>query len=154
MEHNYAFDTELEETIIGSMLYDPACIAEVVEVVKPHHFYHQQYQRLCEKIFELWLEDETLVNLVELAPFIEKHQISVSKLTEVVGSIVTTASIRHHALRLRDLWALREAIKIGYNLTNKRTCGRETRSGRRLAKRGSSLQRPLTRRPARRRWSR
>ena len=117
MELNYAFDTVLEETIIGSMLYDPACIAEVVEVVKPHHFYHQQYQRLCEKIFDLWQEDETLVNLVEMAPFIEKHQISVSKLTEIIDSIVTTASIRHHALRLRDLWALREAIKIGYNLT-------------------------------------
>src|SRR5690606_10473649 len=117
MEHNYAFDTELEETIIGSMLYDPACIAEVVEVVKPYHFYHQQYQRLCEKIFELWQEDETLVNLVELAPFLETHQISVSKLTEIVGTIATTASVRYHALRLRDLWALREAIKIGYNLT-------------------------------------
>jgi len=152
MELNYAFDTALEETIIGSMLYDPACIAEVVEVVKPHHFYHQQYQRLCEKIFDLWQEDETLVNLVEMAPFIEKHQISVSKLTEIIDSIVTTASIRHHALRLRDLWALREAIKIGYNLTQQAHLReRGVRSGRRSARQGSSWPRRSTRRPARKR---
>lgn len=117
MELNFAFDTVLEETIIGSMLYDPQCIAEVAEVVKPHHFYHQQYQRLCEKIYELWQQDETRVNIVELSPFLEEHQIPVSKMMEIIDSIVTTAAIRHHALRLRDLWALREAIRIAHDLT-------------------------------------
>ncbi|SEN53295.1 replicative DNA helicase [Lihuaxuella thermophila] len=116
MEIKPAFDTALEEEIIGSMIYDPACIAEIADFIKPEYFYHRQYQLLYEHIIELWQDDETRVHLVEMAPFLQKHGIDIAKLNRMMGAITTTATIVYHATRLRDLWALREAMKVGYEL--------------------------------------
>ena len=115
MELETPFDTRLEEEVIGSMILDPACIAELIEIVKPEHFYHHQYRLLCEKIFELWQKDETLVTVPELVPFLQKNNISVSKIAEIASSVVLVG-IEHHAKRLRDLSRLRELIKIGHEL--------------------------------------
>lgn len=109
-------DTALEASLIGSMIYDPECIAEIIEVVKPEYFYHSQYKALCKKIFDLWGEDEKQIDLVVLAPFLEKIELSISKMTEIVSSIASTASVRYSAERLRDLAALRAAVRVGQEL--------------------------------------
>jgi hypothetical protein len=38
IEYTPPFDTRLEKYIIGAMIYDPQCIVEVVDMVKPHFF--------------------------------------------------------------------------------------------------------------------
>ncbi|MBS7531843.1 replicative DNA helicase [Hazenella sp. IB182353] len=114
---NNAFDSSLEEEIIGSMIFDPECISDVVDIIKPSHFYHQQYQKLCEKIFNLWQEDQTLVNIIHMAHFLTEIGIGIDKITKIVNSVASTVTIRHHSQRLKTLWSLREAMKVGHTLT-------------------------------------
>ena len=109
-------DTALEANLIGCMIYDPQCIGEVIDVAKPTYFYHKQYGALCKKIYELWAEDEKQVDIVILSPFLEKIGLSVSEVTDMVSGVATTASVRYSAERLRDLAALRAAVRVGQEL--------------------------------------
>ena len=107
------YDEKLEREIIGSMIADPACVGDVVEVVEPSHFYNPKHQKLCKEIFRLWQESEELVNLVEMAGFLQKEKISVSDVTEMAMNVVSTSIVRHHAERLKDISALRSAVELG-----------------------------------------
>lgn len=107
------YDEKLEREIIGSMLADPSCVSDVVEVVEPSHFYNPKHQKLCKEIFRLWQESEELVNLVEMAGFLQKEKISVSDVTEMAMNVVSTSIVRHHAERLKDISALRSAVELG-----------------------------------------
>src|SRR5690606_16155595 len=113
METFVPYDEKLEREIIGSMIADPACVGDVVEVVEPSHFYNPKHQKLCKEIFRLWQESEELVNLVEMAGFLQKEKISVSDVTEMAMNVVSTSIVRHHAERLKDISALRSAVELG-----------------------------------------
>lgn len=115
-EHQIPHDTTLEKHLIGAMLYDPICIVDVVDIVKPRFFYHNGYKNLYESIFALWKEDEKKVTFQGLAPAIEKSGIPVSDIVEAMRSIATVADIRHNAQRLKDIAALRAAVKVGQEL--------------------------------------
>jgi replicative DNA helicase len=116
MELSLAFDTLLEEEMIGSIILDPECIVHIIGLTRPMHFYHPAYQRLCEKIFHLWQQDPTSVNVIQLTPFLSQTGVGIEKITKIISSVATTAGIRHHAHRLKSLWSLREAMKVGYEL--------------------------------------
>ncbi len=109
MELNAPYDLRLEQEVLGSMLVDPACIADIADVVKPEHFYIGKYQKLCKKILDDWNEDEKRVDLSLMAPFFEREGIMVSELLE----IPSTATVRYKAENLKDLSMLREAVQLG-----------------------------------------
>lgn len=111
-------DGVLEATIIGSMFYEPNCIDEIVEVLKPAHFYHITHKRIYEKTIELWKEDDTKVNLQEIQPFLQKENIKFELLYKMVNSVASVRGIRYHAERLKDIAVLRAAVEIGGDLTN------------------------------------
>lgn len=115
-EYQIPHDSELEEYVIGCMLYDPACIADIADEIKPAYFYHAAHSKLCARILELWMEDEKQVDLVNLAPTLQKVNISVGRMADVISSIPTVANVAHYAERLRDLAALRSAVKVGREL--------------------------------------
>lgn len=104
-------DIELEQYIVGAMLYDPTCIGEIADIIRPRFFYNSKYRALCKAILDLWAEDEQKVSLVELIPTLEKESISVSHVTDMICSITSTGPIRYSAERLKYLAALRAAIK-------------------------------------------
>ncbi|SDX45782.1 replicative DNA helicase [Marininema mesophilum] len=111
------FDTRLEEEVIGAMISDPQCIAEVVEKIQPRHFYHAVHQKLCKKIYALWQEDEKKVDLVQMVPFLQQENISVSQITDMVQGLATSAKVAYHADRVKDLAMLRSAIQVGQELS-------------------------------------
>lgn len=113
METFVPYDEKLEREIIGSMIADPACVGDVVEVVEPGHFYNPKHQKLCKEIFRLWQESEEYVNLVEMAAFFQKEKISVKDVTEMATMVASTSVVRHHAERLKEISALRSAVELG-----------------------------------------
>lgn len=104
-------DIELEQYLVGAMLYDPACIGEIADIIKPRFFYNSKYRALCQAILELWSEDEQKVSLVELIPTLEKESIAPSHVTDMISSVASTGPIRYSAERLKYLAALRAAIR-------------------------------------------
>jgi replicative DNA helicase len=113
MENATPYDYQLEEEVIGSMLYDPACITDLVEILKPNHFYYSKHQLLCEEIYRLWQEDEKKANVMELVPFLEKRNIPVAEVHKAISRVVTTAGVTHHAQRIKDLASLRNLVNLG-----------------------------------------
>ena len=43
--------TEAEQAVLGSMLIDPSCIADMLELVRPDDFYLQQNKDIFTTIF-------------------------------------------------------------------------------------------------------
>jgi replicative DNA helicase len=117
-EHQIPHDTQLEEYIIGCMLYDPSCIAEIIPIVKPQYFYHRSLGNVCKKIIEVWSADEKSVNLITLEPVLTKNKIDIMHMTQVMGNIAQfdISNVTEFAERLRDITALRSAVKIASKL--------------------------------------
>ena len=46
---------EAEQAVIGSMLIDPSCIPEVIEMLRPEDFYAEENRRIFETVYELSL---------------------------------------------------------------------------------------------------
>ncbi len=111
-------DSELEEHILGCMIYDPECIADVVDMLRPRLFYHARNEKLCETIMSLWNDAPTTVDLVNLSPALTELEFSIERISAVISSIPTAANVRHYVERLRDIAALREAVKVGQYLIN------------------------------------
>ena len=45
---------EAEQAVIGAMLIDPACVAEVIELLRPEDFYAEEHQRIFETIYSMF----------------------------------------------------------------------------------------------------
>jgi replicative DNA helicase len=117
-------DTRLEQYILGAMIYDPECIADVIEIVKPKFFYHRAHALIYERLVDDWSEDPKKIDLELLGPFLIEHKISISDLGTAVKAISTTANIAYYCDQLKDLAMLRAAGKIGMDLV-KATVHRE-----------------------------
>jgi replicative DNA helicase len=117
MELERAFDSQLEMDLIGSMILDPAKISEVADILKPEHFYHRVYRLSYERMLKLWREDETSVDLVNIVTGLTDQGVLATKLIETAESVYHIGNVRSHAERLRDLWSLREVLRIGNEMT-------------------------------------
>lgn len=106
-------DAELEARIIGAMLLDPQCVGDAVELVTPKHFYYKKYSHLCEIIYKLWEQDETLVTVAEIQPYVSRQGITIAELVKIAESALTSSLIAHDCTRLKDLSSLRNLVMIG-----------------------------------------
>jgi replicative DNA helicase len=113
------YDESLERTIISSMIFEPTCIADAADILKPEYFHHSLYRKLCEEVLRLWNEDESRVNPVEMIPFLEKHNIPIEAVTSLISDMMpSTKVIRYHAERLQSLASLRKAVQLGRQLAS------------------------------------
>jgi replicative DNA helicase len=110
-DYQIPHDTALELHILGSMIYEPECIGEVVEIVKSLYFYHSDYKKLFEAIVDIWKNDPKDVSFAVLVPVMQKNNIALDNIMNAVTSIHTVADIQHNSQRLKDIAALREAVK-------------------------------------------
>jgi replicative DNA helicase len=118
MELHVPYDERLEQEVIGAMLYDPACIVEVIGLIQPTSFHTPKYQALYQEIFRLWQEDERRVNPIELLPFLTKTGIPITEINTLIAQIISTATIPYHAQRLRDIAALRSIVHLGREMVS------------------------------------
>src|SRR5690242_9500496 len=100
------------------MLYEPECIGGVVAIIKPRSFYHKRCEMFCESIFDMWKENSKNVSIQSLAPSLEKSGISFNDFIKAVQNVATVADIQYTAQRLKDIAALRAAVKIGAELVS------------------------------------
>jgi len=116
-EMTLPFDTQLEEHVIGCMVFDPNCIGELIEFgLKPKQFYHVGNSKFCEHLYSVWQDDPKKVDLSLLTPALGKFGYTVSRLMEVVSSIPTAANVTYYAEQIRTLAVLRTAVKVGASL--------------------------------------
>ena len=105
---------EAEQSVLGSILIDSRCVADVIGIVKPEDFYLQQNREIYEAIYSMFNFSQTidpvtvLDKLRELGYYHEKTRDYVLQLMEITP---TAANVVSYANIVRDLAMLRGLSK-------------------------------------------
>lgn len=106
---------EAEQSVIGSMLIDKTSIAEAMEVLKTEDFYKDAHKLIFNSILELYQEDIAvdIITLTEDLKAKDKLDSSggITYISELGGSVVSTANIQSYIKIVKDKSILRRLIK-------------------------------------------
>lgn len=59
-EHRMPQSAEAEAALLGSLFFEPECIAEVVDIVVPDDFYEPSHRAVAEVIWHFWAENKPI----------------------------------------------------------------------------------------------
>lgn len=105
---------EAEQSVLGSLLIDPECIVNVIELLSPEDFYKEAHGEIYKAILEL-NEHREPIDLVTLTNQLEKTtQLEAVGgrvyLAEIVNSTPTSANVEHYAKIVAEKALLRKLI--------------------------------------------
>ena len=63
------YSLEAEQSVLGAILIDPACITRVMEYIKPESFYRPQHQELFSVLTRMFVSSQTIdfITVLEMA---------------------------------------------------------------------------------------
>lgn len=106
---------EAEQSVIGSMLIDKTSIAEAMEVLKTEDFYKDAHKLIFNSILELYQNDIAvdIITLTEDLKAKDKLDSSggITYISELGGSVVSTANIQSYIKIVKDKSILRRLIR-------------------------------------------
>lgn len=106
---------EAEQSVIGSMLIDKTSIAEAMEVLKTEDFYKDAHKVIFNSILELYQKDIAvdIITLTENLKAKDKLDSAggITYISELGGSVVSTANIQSYIKIVKDKSILRRLIK-------------------------------------------
>ena len=102
---------EAEQAVIGSMLIDPACIAEVIEQLRPEDFYAEEHQRIFETIYSMFngalkIDPVTVLDRLKAQGYYDETG-GRAYLMQLMEVTPTSANVREYASIVRDKSMLR-----------------------------------------------
>ena len=101
---------EAEQAVLGSMLIDSRCIADVIGLLRPEDFYLQQNRDIYETIYSMFNYSEVVDPVTVLdkmktrGAFTEQSTSYIMQLMEITP---TAANVRQYAQIVRDKALLR-----------------------------------------------
>lgn len=109
-------DTEVEISVLGAILIDPDTIVEVIDFLKPDHFYSNIHQFIYSAMVGLY-EKHQPIDLVTLTAELKKNKhlkdIGGSEyLSQLINSVPTSANIEHYARIITDHYTRRRLIAV------------------------------------------
>lgn len=106
---------EAEQSVIGSMLIDKTSIAEAMEVLKTEDFYKDAHKIIFNSILELYQKDIAvdIITLTENLKAKDKLDAAggITYISELGGSVVSTANVQSYIKIVKDKSILRKLIK-------------------------------------------
>lgn len=113
---------EAEQAVIGSMLIDPACIAEVIELLRPDDFYAEEHQRIFETIYSMFnsalkIDPVTVLDRLKAQGYYDEAggRVYLMQLMEVTP---TSANVKEYAAIVRDKSMLRAIANAAGEIQN------------------------------------
>lgn len=114
-------DTEAEQAVLASMLFDREAISTSYELLQAPDFYRPENQALFETMIDLFTKGDP-VDVVTLSDKLSEkglqEQISRDSVVQLAAAYYTSANIRHHAQIVAEKSLLRQLIKISTTITN------------------------------------
>ena len=103
---------EAEQAVLGSMLIDPSCIPDIIEMLRPEDFYTEENRRIFETIFSMFTNSQridavTVLNELKLNGIYDEAG-GRAYLAQVMEITPTAAGVREYAQIIRDKSMLRE----------------------------------------------
>jgi len=113
-----------EAAVLGSMIIDPACIGQVVEMIKRDAFYRVEHQLIYDAIIALYEKNrgegiDGVLLRDELERRRQLEQIGgVEYLGKVLNSVPSSANVGYYANIIKDKQLLRELIQAATEILN------------------------------------
>jgi replicative DNA helicase len=112
--------TEVEESLIGSILIDREAVIEVAEFLRPEHFYHAGLGEIYRAMLTLY-EDREPIDIVTVAEQLKKQKALKQvggkvKLVELVEQVPTAAHTEHYGKLIKDNYTKRRMITLAGQL--------------------------------------
>ena len=110
---------EAEQSVLGSVLIDSQCVADIIGILKPEDFYLQQNREIFESIYEMFNYSQTidpvtvLEKLRELGYYTDKSRDYVLQLMDITP---TAAHAARYAGIVRDKAMLRGLDRAGKDI--------------------------------------
>jgi len=104
---------DAERSVLGSMLLSNEVIDEVIDIIRPNHFYLDAHQRIARALFDLYENSMGGVDAVTLASELDRRNDlgeigGASYIAELLESVPHAAHGRHYAQLVREKWVLRQ----------------------------------------------
>jgi replicative DNA helicase len=113
-----------EAAVLGSMIIDPACIGQVVEILNRDSFYRVEHQLIYDAIIALYEKNRGEgIDGVLLRDELEKRKQleqvgGVEYLSKVLSSVPSSANVGYYAGIVKDKQLLRELIQTSTEILN------------------------------------
>jgi replicative DNA helicase len=107
-----------EASVLGSMIVDPRCIADVIEVVSRNAFYHTEHQMIFDAVIGLYEKNrgEGIDGFLVRDELEKRGQIEsiggLESLQRVIETVPSSANARYYADIVRQKELLRELIVV------------------------------------------
>ena len=114
------YSAEAEQAVLGSMLIDPRCVADVIGRVKAEDFYVQTNREIFETIFAMFSFGQTIDPVTVLDQMKARGVIkdnSRQYLLELMEITPTAANVLEYAAIIRDRALLRALAQVGDDIT-------------------------------------
>lgn len=111
-----------EQSVLGSMLLDMGCIADVMPLINADCFYNPSHKETFEAIQDLFIANKP-IDVITLAEQLKTRGTfdkvgAENYLVEIAMSVPTSANVKHYAEILRQQAKRRKLLKISADITN------------------------------------
>jgi len=113
-----------EAAVLGSMILDPECIGDVIEIVKQDSFYRTEHQYIFDALIALFEKHRSHgIDAVLLRDELEKRKQleevgGVEYIAKILDSVPSSANVAYYAGIIRDKMLLREIIQATTEILN------------------------------------
>lgn len=111
---------EAEESVLGAILLDPNALPKTMEILSEEHFYQSANQKIYRGILNLFNKNIT-ADLVTVTDWLKQNKMldeigGSEYLSNLVGNVLTTANVEHHARVVLDKAIKRDVIQVGMEM--------------------------------------
>jgi replicative DNA helicase len=111
---------EAEEAVLGAVLLDQKALAKVMEILREEHFYSAANQKIYRGVLDLFNRNVT-ADLVTVTDWLKQNKLldgigGAEYVSNVVGNVLTTANVEHHARVVLDKATKRTIIRTSMEL--------------------------------------
>ena len=112
---------EAEQAVIGSMLIDPSCIADMLELVRPDDFYLQQNKDIFTTIYTMFnysadIDPVTVMDQMKQAGVYDEEKTR-DYLLQILDVTPTAANAKQYAQIVADKSLLRQIAQAAKDIT-------------------------------------
>lgn len=113
---------EAERSVLGAILIDKEAVAQVVELLKPEHFYNDSNAIIFKCVLDLYEEGKP-IDLVTLSEQLKKNK-ALTKiggsgyLTNLTSAVPTASHVTHYSHIVQGLATKRTIITVGSKLVD------------------------------------
>lgn len=109
------YSLEAEQSVLGAILIDPACITRVMEYIKPESFYRPQHQELFSALTRMFVSSQTIdfITVLEMAKregIFDTDEDAKIYLTQLAQIVPSTANVESYAKIVQEKSCIRSLI--------------------------------------------